>query len=113
MANMEDIVQYVFKQAKRQKKPQEHIHWKPDDPGPQPFSFWDMDAGIWQPISPRARRANNDQAQQSPDPIMAPHSWNIDFMLPFAEAQMTAALARSARSHRSCSPPRPRQSSST
>ncbi|KAK7910832.1 hypothetical protein PG985_013313, partial [Apiospora marii] len=71
---MDELVQKAIQQSIVLKKLIELTPWKVDEPWPQAWYSWDSFAEIWQPI------------HELP-------AWNIDFMLPCAEARMSAALA--------------------
>ncbi|KAK8069255.1 Endonuclease/exonuclease/phosphatase [Apiospora phragmitis] len=91
---MDELMQKAIQQSGIQKKPSELIPWKPDEPWPQAYYSWDAEGEVWQPIkAPSASPPVNDQAQSSGITTIALYSWNIDFMLPCAEARMSAALA--------------------
>lgn len=92
MATMDELVQKAIQQAAALKKPAQIIPWKTNEPWPQPYYLWDLESEVWQPIkSPTS--PTNHQAQFSGITTIALYSWNIDFMLPFAEARMSAALS--------------------
>lgn len=90
---MDGLVQRAIQQSQAQKKPSELIPWKSDEPWPQPYYSWDGEMEIWQPIKPDAAPPTKDEATSSDITTIALYNWNIDFMLPFAEARMSAALA--------------------
>lgn len=91
---MDELVQKAIQQSVAQKKPSELIPWKADEPWPQPYYSWDLESEVWQPIKPtRGTSPTKDEAESSDITTIALYSWNIDFMLPFAEARMNAALA--------------------
>lgn len=91
---MDELVQKAMKQAVVLKKPPELIPWEFDEPWSQPYYMWDFESETWQPIKPsHAASPTNDQARSSGITNLALYSWNVDFMLPYAEARMSAALA--------------------
>lgn len=91
---MDELVQKAIRQATEQKKPSELLPWKPDEPWPQPYYLWDLEGEVWQPIKPPyATSPTNHQAPSPGITTVILYSWDIDFMLPFAEARMNAALA--------------------
>lgn len=65
--------------------------WKNDEPHPQSYYTFDPATSSWAVKNP------SDDASQAADSSgisgIALYSWNIDFMLPFAEARMKPALA--------------------
>ena len=89
---MDELVQKAFQQAAVLKKPSQLNPWKFDEPWPQQCYIWDSYGEVWQPIKPPTSPADH-QAQFSGITTVALYSWNIDFMLPFAETRMSAALA--------------------
>ncbi|QUC19182.1 uncharacterized protein UV8b_03423 [Ustilaginoidea virens] len=100
---MDALVQKAIRLADALKKPPPPVPWTPDEPWPQPYHRWDPDAEVWLPVPPSPPTgpgADTDtdtdaDADADADAItaIALYSWNIDFMLPFAETRMTAALA--------------------
>lgn len=91
---MDGLVQKAIQQSQAQKKSPELIPWKSDEPWPQPYYSWDGEMEVWEPIKPSSAASATKNEAPSPDiPTIALYSWNIDFMLPFAEARMIAALA--------------------
>lgn len=94
---MEELTQKAIQQSVALKKPPELTPWKADAPWPQAWYLWDSDVEIWQPI--REPRASDSAVTGAPGPstgiitAISLYSWNIDFMLPCAEARMSAALA--------------------
>ncbi len=63
------------------------VPWKPDEPFAQPYNIFDATASSWISKTPHTQSA--EQAKIS---SIALYSWNIDFMLPFGETRMKAAL---------------------
>ncbi|OQO12654.1 hypothetical protein B0A48_02117 [Cryoendolithus antarcticus] len=65
------------------------VPWEQDESFPQPFHLYDPSASQW--------FAHASTAHQVPTSTETTHlelfSWNIDFMLPFGDSRMTAALA--------------------
>lgn len=90
MATMDDLFRNSIQQAKLLKKPSSLIPWKADEPWPQPYYQWDIDSEVWQPIKQLASPVKDQAPSIS---TISLYSWNIDFMLPAAEARMNAALA--------------------
>lgn len=91
---MDGLVQKAIQQSQAQKKLPELTPWKSDEPWPQSYYSWDTEMELWQPIKPSsAASPTKDEAPSSDITTIALYSWNIDFMLPFAEARMSAALA--------------------
>ncbi|KAJ0414883.1 Endonuclease/exonuclease/phosphatase [Aspergillus carlsbadensis] len=73
------------------------VPWKADEPHPQSYYTLDRNTSSWTPKVPSSSGAGADAgAGQSDDAAItniALFTWNIDFMLPFAEARMRPALA--------------------
>ncbi|KAK8135402.1 endonuclease exonuclease phosphatase family [Apiospora sp. TS-2023a] len=93
---MDELMQKAIQQSVLLKKPPVLTPWKPDELWPQAWYSWDSDAEIWQPtFEPPASDSAITYAEGSPSGIAAIslYSWNIDFMLPCAEARMSAALS--------------------
>ncbi|RYP18047.1 hypothetical protein DL765_004163 [Monosporascus sp. GIB2] len=89
---MDELVQKAIQQAKTLRKDPGHLPWKADEPWAQPYYSWNTEKGQWQPVESPASRSS-DQAYSAGITILALYSWNIDYMLPFPEARMNAALA--------------------
>ncbi|OAQ59148.2 endonuclease/exonuclease/phosphatase family protein [Pochonia chlamydosporia 170] len=90
MATMDELFRNSIQQAGLLKKPSSLIPWKADEPWPQPYYQWDIDSEVWQPIKQLASPVKDQAPSIS---TISLYSWNIDFMLPAAEARMNAALA--------------------
>ncbi|KAL2789079.1 Endonuclease/exonuclease/phosphatase [Aspergillus keveii] len=73
------------------------VPWKADEPHPQSYYTYGRNTSSWTPRVPSSSGAPADVgARQSDDATItsiALFTWNIDFMLPFAEARMKPALA--------------------
>lgn len=93
MATMDELVQKSIQQAGVLKKPSLLTPWISDEPWPQPYYTWDAESEVWQPIIKPTASPADHPAPFSAITTVALYSWNIDFMLPFAEARMSAALA--------------------
>lgn len=63
------------------------VPWKPDEPFHQPYNVYDETASTW--IS---KKPSEHTAPPKDITSITLYSWNIDFMLPFGEARMKAAL---------------------
>lgn len=91
---MKELVQKAVQQIIAQKKPSELIPWKFDEPWPQAYHVWDWESEVWQAVKPsNAFNPVKDEGRPLGITNLALYSWNIDFMLPYAEARMSAALA--------------------
>lgn len=90
---MDGLVQKAIQQAADQKKTSELIPWKLDEAWPQPYYGWDSESETWELKPPQAKSSVNIQPKALGLTNIALYSWNIDFMLPYAEARMKAALA--------------------
>ncbi|RSL88659.1 hypothetical protein CEP51_001595 [Fusarium floridanum] len=64
------------------------VPWKDDEPSAQSYYAFDSAASAWVAKIPSDETAGNGGIDG-----IALYSWNIDFMLPFAEARMKPALA--------------------
>lgn len=84
---MDKLVQKAIQMAAALKKQPSSIPWKDDKPWPQPCYSWSNDKKEWQPTT---FSSNGPQTGIS---TLAVYSWNIDFMLPFPDERMNAALA--------------------
>lgn len=94
IAIMDKLVQKAIQQSQAQKKAPELIPWRSDEPWPQPYYSWDVEMEVWQPITPPSTASpTKDEVPSSDINAVALYSWNIDFMLPFAESRMSTALA--------------------
>lgn len=65
------------------------VPWNPDEPYTQAYHAFDPASSSWVSKS----SSPTDATKASEITNIALYSWNIDFMLPFAEARMQAALA--------------------
>lgn len=86
---MEAIVAQAIKDTTALRKTS--VPWTPDEPYSQSYYDFDRTTSSWvskTPGAPEATQASSDGITK-----IALFSWNIDFMLPFAEARMKAALA--------------------
>ncbi|CRG90004.1 hypothetical protein PISL3812_07045 [Talaromyces islandicus] len=84
---MDKLVQNAIQMATALKKQPSSIPWKHDEPWPQPCYAWSNDKKEWQPAT------SSDSGSQTSISTLAVYSWNIDFMLPFPDERMDAALA--------------------
>ncbi|CAM1508890.1 Fc.00g026290.m01.CDS01 [Cosmosporella sp. VM-42] len=78
------------------------VPWKDDEPHSQPYYKFDSATSSWVSKAP-----SEDEAQTADNGGIngiALYSWNIDFMLPFAEARMKPALAHLGTLIGSCPP---------
>ncbi|KAI2642715.1 endonuclease/exonuclease/phosphatase family protein [Xylaria nigripes] len=82
---MDELVKMAIQRSSVMKKRPDSIPWKLDEPWAQPWYSWSVEKGEWEPQEAPAVREPEINA-------LALHSWNIDFMLPFPEARMQAAL---------------------
>ncbi|RYO87079.1 hypothetical protein DL764_008916 [Monosporascus ibericus] len=75
------------------------VPWTLDEPYDQPYYKHNETVQAWEPSTPRDHMSSEDRGQQPSDDGISPvdglalYSWNIDQMLPFAEARMETALA--------------------
>ncbi|KAM0554834.1 hypothetical protein ACHAPJ_006567 [Fusarium lateritium] len=95
---MEEIVQKAIKNAMALKKPPSSVPWQSAQPWTQSVYQWSAEANEWQSLQSSPSPRKSDVVK------LAVYSWNIDFMLPHADARMDAALAHLeelTRQHRS------------
>lgn len=93
---MQKLVNKALEQAKALRKPASSVSWKHDKPWPQAVFRWNKQDAAWKTAEKPTREAAAAAAATSkPSGItsLAMYCWNIDYMLPFAEARMSAALA--------------------
>lgn len=85
---MDAVIQESIKQVQARAKSQ--VPWKPDEPWHQSYySFSPGSTGGWKEVDPtRSTSAPGGQSLKS----LALYSWNIDFMLPFADSRMMRAV---------------------
>ncbi|KAL3444100.1 Endonuclease/exonuclease/phosphatase [Aspergillus insuetus] len=69
------------------------VVWKPDEPQPQSYYTFDKTTSSWAPKVPSAAAADNAGRNTTGITNLALYTWNIDFMLPLAEARMRPALS--------------------
>ncbi|RYO90760.1 hypothetical protein DL762_000983 [Monosporascus cannonballus] len=75
------------------------VPWRLDEPYGQPYYEYNETVQVWELTTPRDYMKNKGRGQQPSDDSSSPvdglalYSWNIDQMLPFAEARMETALA--------------------
>ncbi|KAI0516693.1 endonuclease/exonuclease/phosphatase family protein [Xylaria bambusicola] len=91
---MDARVQKAIQQSIALHKDPGSVPWKSDEPWAQSHYAWDAEEEAWQPAS----TSDSDSSSSSPSTTttiraLALYSWNIDFMLPFAESRMEAALS--------------------
>ncbi|KAI0000080.1 endonuclease/exonuclease/phosphatase family protein [Xylariaceae sp. FL0662B] len=83
---MDEIVQKAIQQAEALKTDPGSVPWKSDEPWPQAYHSWNAEKEEWQPTESSTSHSTGIST-------LALFSWNIDFMLPFPESRMDAALA--------------------
>ncbi|KAF4964400.1 hypothetical protein FSARC_7665 [Fusarium sarcochroum] len=95
---MEQIVQKAIQNAMALRKPSSSVPWQVDEPWTQSVYQWSAESSAWQPGQPPSSSGKSNIV------TLVVYSWNIDFMLPHADARMDAALAHLeelTRQHRS------------
>ncbi|CAI4214231.1 unnamed protein product [Parascedosporium putredinis] len=86
---MEALISQAIQDSLRLRKTS--VPWKDDEPHPQSYYAFDLTAASWVAKSP-----SKDVPPDAGEGVISNlklYSWNIDFMLPFAEARMKPALA--------------------
>ncbi|CAK4032062.1 endonuclease exonuclease phosphatase family [Lecanosticta acicola] len=78
---MEELVQESLKQV--QEKARGTVPWKPDE-------VWSQDCNIWKGNEWTSVKSTTGGGK--PLSVLALYSWNIDFMLPYADSRMNKAL---------------------
>ncbi|GAP89380.1 putative endonuclease exonuclease phosphatase family protein [Rosellinia necatrix] len=86
---MEAIVAQAIRDGTAQRKTS--VPWNADEPHPQPYYAFDSARSSWVSKSPSPDGAHDEESAEITN--IAVYSWNIDFILPFAEARMKPALA--------------------
>lgn len=91
---MDKRVQKSIQLSEALKKPLSALPWKPDEPYTQLPLTWDPEEEQWVPL-PVAPGTSGQGREPRPPQIsaVAVYNWNIDFMLPFPESRMAAAMA--------------------
>ncbi|KAI1458138.1 Endonuclease/exonuclease/phosphatase [Annulohypoxylon moriforme] len=87
---MEAIIAQAIKDTAVSRKPS--VPWDPDKRHPQSYYAFDDLTSSWVARSPATDGSRGSTTSVSITNI-ALYTWNIDFMLPFAEARMKSALA--------------------
>ncbi|KAI1805656.1 Endonuclease/exonuclease/phosphatase [Daldinia bambusicola] len=88
---MEELFKKALAHNEATKKPLSAVPWEPDQPHPQPLFTYDPSTHAWTPVA-EAKPSRKDHTGSEITRLKL-YSWNIDFMLPFAQARMAAALA--------------------
>lgn len=65
------------------------VPWKNDEPWKQPWHFYSSHENHWRPVEAKAVPS---PPSSSTIKRLALHSWNIDFMLPYPDSRMQAAI---------------------
>ncbi|KAF7585981.1 hypothetical protein BBP40_009753 [Aspergillus hancockii] len=86
---MDDLVKKAIQQAEALKKLPDTVPWKDDEPWAQLYYSWIEEKQEWQPATLRS----GSQTHSTSISKVFLYSWNIDFMLPFPNTRMNAALA--------------------
>jgi tyrosyl-DNA phosphodiesterase 2 len=82
---MNGIFQKAIKDSELLRKTD--VPWQPDVPFAQPYNIFDATTALWTSKTPPSQSVHHIGITS-----IALYSWNIDFMLPFGEARMKAAL---------------------
>lgn len=67
------------------------VPWNPEEPHSQPYHTFDTESSSWISKSPAVDVPQDNHTSEITN--IALFSWNIDFLLPFAETRMKSALA--------------------
>lgn len=89
-ATMDAIVAQAIKDTGAARK--SSVPWSLDEPYPQSYHAFDPATSSWIPKSPLTTDIAEISGNSSSITNIALYTWNIDFMLPFAEARMRPAL---------------------
>ncbi|KAJ4328939.1 hypothetical protein N0V84_000509 [Fusarium piperis] len=84
--SMEALIGQAMKDSATMRK--SSVPWKDDEPSAQSYHTFDSATSAWVVKTPSDETVDNDGIN-----CISLYSWNIDFMLPFAEARMKPALA--------------------
>lgn len=87
---MDAIVAQAIKDTGAARK--SSVPWSLDEPYHQAYHAFDPATSSWIPKSPLTTNTAAIPGESSSVTNIALYTWNIDFMLPFAEARMTPAL---------------------
>ncbi|KAJ1338058.1 tyrosyl-DNA phosphodiesterase 2 [Microdochium nivale] len=99
---MDELFKKAVAANEAAKKPPSSVPWQPDVPYPQAYYSFDSATGTWEAQTPWRQQQGGDGRSSSLSGStrgatrvteIALYAWNIDFMLPFAEERMAAALA--------------------
>lgn len=91
---MERLVRKAIQATAALKKTPEQVPWQLDEPWHQPYYAWDIEGEAWEFRKPsQSLRSHTKNHSGNSLSSIALYSWNIDFMLPYAEARMHAALS--------------------
>jgi tyrosyl-DNA phosphodiesterase 2 len=86
---MDELVKRSIQQVEERKR---HAWpWKFDEPWPQSYHIFSSSDNKWQAFEP-GNTSTKPTAEHSSISKIALYSWNIDFMLPFPDARMRAAV---------------------
>jgi tyrosyl-DNA phosphodiesterase 2 len=85
---MDELVAKAIKKAEALKKTPELTAWRDDEPWTQPHYIWIEERRKWQ----EELSFSDSQTQSTGSFTLVLFSWNIDFMLPFPDTRMDAAL---------------------
>lgn len=81
--------------------------WMKDQPYLQPYYKFSQDERRWVPVGPGDHQVNKAAEVEDLPANICLYTWNVDFMLPHADARMTAALAHLASLVRPARPSAP------
>ncbi|KAI1369453.1 endonuclease/exonuclease/phosphatase family protein [Xylaria arbuscula] len=99
---MDARVQKAIQQTIALRKDPVSVPWKPDEPWRQSHYTWDEEEEAWKPASTTPNNNSNSSSSSSSRTQSSEvarirsivlYSWNIDFMLPYAESRMETALS--------------------
>ena len=85
---MDDLVNRAISLAEQNTRTASSVPWKADESWKQTWHLYFTDTQQWM----EAQSAPTPQQRQQPTKRLALYSWNIDFMLPYTDFRMLAAI---------------------
>lgn len=87
---MDELVKRAIGLAEQRTKSASSVPWRTDEPWKQPWHVYSSSKRKWETV--RAHDLSTAQPSTTPAERLALYSWNIDFMLPFPDSRMRAAI---------------------